>query len=1129
MSRRQRPTAFDVSFPDEISEASTGLQEDDNRSARSSSAPKRKKRDDMTESLQYTPDHDDIYEGGKFVIPGEDPDAVDEDGIPVRVLSEFCIFDPKDGYHLYSLDDENFNKHQLQAAGVVSPVYVNEEDEGQEDGVDGSVQRFRTTDIEQYSLNYESRDEVTQILISSAKENPMLQWDELIESTTTRMDPLLGAEIKPDDFLATVPLISVILSEIQVGERLKNVPAVRRLLEGDVPVSRLSTPAPVAHPGRHHRPGMFVKWNKKIDLAVLRRENQNPTHVTPLIDQLARGWFNERLHVVGVKLPEERRESEAKRARLWMLQRLGDYIERQMKKKTSKKARLDSYAAEDRIIDEYWKSIVIDGVKYSIGDTVLTPRGNYEQRNERAPDMPKDLADIPEDAIISDFFWFGRIMHINQQRRKIHLQWFDHAPRSILEELADPRELFLWNSCGEINADDAYDKVDVRYREHYSKPNDTRLDRTDPSVFYCNYICDETTACFTHISDEHRLSPQTLTPPDNCPPCQLLSQQEQDRTVVSLRDGVAYGGHRYHKNDFVVCYNEDAGPANVVQIVDFVRAKGRERSVEAATVHVLGRIGDIIGIPDCPAQMMKDHQHLFMTEQEAQVPIEAFLEPCFVVTRRSLNDDDASQGWLSSPRHFYVKYEFPTLAPTSWTDQKTLKCNDLLVCAECFEEEKARTEAFQRFIQVQRRRPLRGFDPFGGVGAFGLAMEESGCVKMQQAVEISPSAACALRNNSPQMVVYNQCANVVLEYAIKSFEGHRPPVPREVGRSHERLPDPPKPEDIDVVVAGFPCQPHSRLNMYQHANDRKSHLVLNLLSWVDFLQPRYCVFENVRGFLQYSLHTYQAGSTVPGYTHPPSLPQPTHDFPLVDALQMKFSNESKAQPIRTQRGFAPHRFVSVDDAIGDLPRFHWTHLNEGNQAGDVPELPCDRSKWFCGFAGPDVEYESAPRTTFQAKCRSDHIRDIQHFTEVPVAKKVERVVSIPMSAKADYRSLDGRLLEWQTSNPSSAVARLGMYGRLNKDEWFNTTVTNVQPDAKQSWVLHPYCKRMVTVRELARSQGFPDSFVFHSEDEDVKALHRQIGNAVPWPVAAAISRELSEAAFKKWHHDMHMATDVEDN
>lgn len=53
-------------------------------------------------------------------------------------------------------------------------------------------------------------------------------------------------------------------------------------------------------------------------------------------------------------------------------------------------------------------------------------------------------------------------------------------------------------------------------------------------------------------------------------------------------------------------------------------------------------------------------------------------------------------------------------------------------------------------------------------------------------------------------------------------------------------------------------QSHSTLNMYQRAHDRKSHLMLTLLSWVDFLRPKYCFFENVKGFLNYNLHASQA-------------------------------------------------------------------------------------------------------------------------------------------------------------------------------------------------------------------------------------------------------------------------------
>lgn len=45
--------------------------------------------------------------------------------------------------------------------------------------------------------------------------------------------------------------------------------------------------------------------------------------------------------------------------------------------------------------------------------------------------------------------------------------------------------------------------------------------------------------------------------------------------------------------------------------------------------------------------------------------------------------------------------------------------------------------------------------------------------------------------------------------------------------------------------------------MFQRADDKKSNLILNLLSWVDFLRPKFCFFENVRGFLQFSLNATQ--------------------------------------------------------------------------------------------------------------------------------------------------------------------------------------------------------------------------------------------------------------------------------
>lgn len=55
----------------------------------------------------------------------------------------------------------------------------------------------------------------------------------------------------------------------------------------------------------------------------------------------------------------------------------------------------------------------------------------------------------------------------------------------------------------------------------------------------------------------------------------------------------------------------------------------------------------------------------------------------------------------------------------------------------------------------------------------------------------------------------------------------------------------------------------------------------------------------------------------------PAIPQPSHYFPLTDRLIIKFPLGDQIQPIRSKPGTAPLPMVTIDDAIGDLPRFDW--------------------------------------------------------------------------------------------------------------------------------------------------------------------------------------------------------------
>ena len=64
-------------------------------------------------------------------------------------------------------------------------------------------------------------------------------------------------------------------------------------------------------------------------------------------------------------------------------------------------------------------------------------------------------------------------------------------------------------------------------------------------------------------------------------------------------------------------------------------------------------------------------------------------------------------------------------------------------------------------------------------------------------------------------------------------------------------------------------------------------------------------------------------------------------------------------------------------------------------------------------------------------------------------------------------------------------------------------------------MIHPNQRRIITVRECARAQGFPDRFIFYSDRDDTKDMHRQIGNAVPPPLAFALGKCLLESVLRK--------------
>lgn len=122
------------------------------------------------------------------------------------------------------------------------------------------------------------------------------------------------------------------------------------------------------------------------------------------------------------------------------------------------------------------------------------------------------------------------------------------------------------------------------------------------------------------------------------------------------------------------------------------------------------------------------------------VDLRDLIRVCFVFPKAVIVD---LEEWLDmSPDHFYISFKFPKLKVSSWEDRRPLSYNNLHVCTPCVGEKLKELDRFREFTAYASEHPLTVLDLFGGVGAFshGLAAG-SGCLKLTNTVEISPSAA----------------------------------------------------------------------------------------------------------------------------------------------------------------------------------------------------------------------------------------------------------------------------------------------------------------------------------------------------------------------------------------------------
>ena len=362
-------------------------------------------------------------------------------------------------------------------------------------------------------------------------------------------------------------------------------------------------------------------------------------------------------------------------------------------------------------------------------------------------------------------------------------------------------------------------------------------------------------------------------------------------------------------------------------------------------------------------------------------------------------------------------------------------------------------------------RPI-GVDLFAGAGGLSLGFEQAG-FDVAAAVEIDPIHCATHEYNFPQSKTI--CASVVdLSGAdIRRIAG--------LGKT-----------DIAVVFGGAPCQGFSMIGK-RALDDARNQLVFHYVRLVRELNPKYFVFENVKG-LTLGKHARFLEELVEALTtsgYKVLLPYQVlnaADFGVPQDRKRLFLIGARADQLLPSYPKIFSQRTTVWDAISDLPN-----------ADDFPQL------------------EDSDAVTARWSTRSIYARrlrcleaDATDFSYPRLFRKELLTSSLRTSHTAPSKA---RFL----ATPPGETEPISRFKKLHPDGLCNTLRAGTD-SARGAFTsprpIHPSLPRVITVREAARLHSFPDWFRFHATK-----WHgfRQIGNSVPPLLGRAVATQIMSA------------------
>jgi DNA (cytosine-5)-methyltransferase 1 len=293
--------------------------------------------------------------------------------------------------------------------------------------------------------------------------------------------------------------------------------------------------------------------------------------------------------------------------------------------------------------------------------------------------------------------------------------------------------------------------------------------------------------------------------------------------------------------------------------------------------------------------------------------------------------------------------------------------------------------------------------------------------------------------------------------------------------------------ELDCLIGGPPCQAFSVYNHRRGMHDPRSALFREYLRIVEDLKPKWIVMENVTGITSISngrpVKEIRSALDKLGYQLGVRVLRAEEYAIPQERRRIFFIANRTGEPIfwpEPTHGPGRKPFVTVWDAISDLPIL---------ENGEDPEGP--------------LPYRSKPQSGYQAVLRGTS-KEVRNHAAPKLAKvNLERMKYIPEGGS--WRDIPVNLLPAGMKR-ARRCDHTKRYGRLRKNGLSCTVLTKC--DLHWGSFVHPEQDRVLTVREAARLQSFPDWFEFSGPRTE---QYVQVGNAVP-PI---LGRRIAEALYSE--------------